>query len=131
MILKGGEDMGEKKQRLLFVATHAEDQQERATIPFVLANAALAVDRESIVVLQLSGVWLGVKNYASHIHAAGFPPLAELIEVLQEQGGKIWVCAPCIQSRQISPEDLIPRAEVVAGTALVDAVLDAAHTMVY
>lgn len=123
--------MSEKRERLLFVATYAEEQQERATIPFVLANAAMAMDHEAVVVLQLAGVWLGVKGYARHIHAAGFPPLQELIEAFQEQGGKIWVCAPCIQSRNISPDDLIEGAEVVAGATLVDAILDATNTMVY
>ena len=89
------------------------------------------MDHEAVVVLQLAGVWLGVKEYARHIHAAGFPPLQELIEAFQEQGGKIWVCAPCIQSRNISPDDLIEGAEVVAGATLVDAILDATNTMVY
>jgi uncharacterized protein involved in oxidation of intracellular sulfur len=123
--------MSEKKERLLFVATYADDQQDRATIPFVLANAAMAMDHEAVVVLQLSGVWLGVRKYAEHVHAAGFPPLQELIDAFQEEGGEIWVCAPCIESRHISPEDLIEGAEVMAGATLVDALLDSKNVMVY
>jgi predicted peroxiredoxin len=88
--------MGEK---LVFVVTSAEEQPERATVPFVLANAALAMDVEAIVVLQTMGVYLGMKGYARHVHAAGFPPLQDLIESFQEGGGKIYVCDPCIQSK--------------------------------
>jgi predicted peroxiredoxin len=120
--------MGEK---LVFVVTSAEEQPERATVPFVLANAALAMDVEAIVVLQTMGVYLGMKGYARHVHAAGFPPLQDLIESFQEGGGKIYVCDPCIQSRQISPEDLIEGARIVAGATLVDAFLDAKNVAVY
>jgi len=123
--------MTEKKERLIFVATHAEEQPDRATIPFVLANAALAMDQEAIVVLQVTAVYLAMKNYARHVHAAGFPPLQDLLEAFLEQGGKLWVCDPCIKARQISKEDLIEEAEIMAGATLIDAVLDAKNVLSY
>ena len=123
--------MSEKKERLIFVATHAEEQPDRATIPFVLANAALAMDQEAIIVLQVTAVYIAMKNYARHVHAAGFPPLQELIDAFQEQGGKIWVCDPCIKARQISEDDLIEGAEIMAGATLIDAILDAKAVLNY
>jgi predicted peroxiredoxin len=123
--------MSEKKERLMFVVTCAEERPDKATIPFVLANAALAMDTEVIVVLQIMGVYLGMKNYARHVQAAGFPPLQDLIETLQEGGGRIWVCEPCIKSRQISVDELIEGAEVVAGATVIDGVLDSRNVMVY
>lgn len=123
--------MSESKEKLVFIVTSAEEQPEKATIPFVLANAALAMETEAIVVLQMMGVYLGMKDYAKHVHAAGFPPLQELIEAYQEGGGRIFVCGPCIKARQISPEDLIEGAEIVAGATLVDAFLDAKNVLTY
>jgi uncharacterized protein involved in oxidation of intracellular sulfur len=123
--------MSGKKERLMFVVTSAEEQPDKATIPFVLANAALAMDQEAIVVLQVTGVYLAMKKYARHVHASGFPPLQELMEAFFEQGGKLWVCGPCIQARQISKEDLIEQAEIVAGATLIDAILDAKNVLTY
>jgi len=119
------------KDTLVFVVTHAEEQPERATIPFVLANTALAMDSKAIIVLQMTGVYLAIKGYAEHVHAAGLPPLQELIETYLEEGGKIWVCSPCIQARKIDVADLIEGSEVVAGATLVDSFLSAQNVMIY
>jgi len=125
------ETMGEENRKLMFIVTSAEEQPERATIPFVLANAALAMDSEATVVLQTMGVYLAMKNYARHVHASGFSPLQDLIEMFLEQGGKLWVCEPCIKARQISQDELIEGATIVAGASLVDAMLDAKNVAVY
>jgi uncharacterized protein involved in oxidation of intracellular sulfur len=123
--------MDNERETLIFTVTCAEEQPDRATIPFVLANAALAMETNAIVVLQIMGVYLALKKYARHVHAAGFPPLQDLIDAFQEQGGKLWVCEPCIKARQIAPEDLIEGAEIVSGATVIDAVLDAKNAMVY
>ncbi len=123
--------MNDKKEKLVFVVTCAEEQPEKATIPFVLANAALAMDTEAVIVLQMMGVYLGMKDYAKHVHAAGFPPLQDLIESFREEGGRIFVCDPCIKARQISPDDLIEGAEIVAGATLIDTFLDAKNVVAY
>ena len=79
--------MSEQNKKLVFVVTAAEESPEKATIPFVLGNTALAMDAEPIIILQMTGVYLGMKNYARHVHAAGFPPLQELMDMYQEGGG--------------------------------------------
>ena len=58
---------------LIFVATCADENPDKATIPFALGNSALAMDTDVIIVLQATGVFLGKKDYARHIHAPGFP----------------------------------------------------------
>jgi uncharacterized protein involved in oxidation of intracellular sulfur len=123
--------MRDKLQRVVIVATHAEESPDKATIPFVMANAAIAMDAEATVVLQVTAVYLAMKGYARHVHAPGFPPLTELIESFLGAGGKIMVCSPCIQARNIKPEDLIPEAEVIAGATLISEVLSATNVMCY
>lgn len=123
--------MSDKLEKLVMIATHGEESPDKACIPFVIGNAALAMDVEVTVVLQVTAVYLALKGYADHVHAAGFPPLSELMETFFEQGGQLMVCSPCIQSRKIAPEDLIPQAAVMAGATLVTELLSATNLASY
>ena len=81
--------MAEEKEKLVFIATHAEEEPEVASFPFLLANAAQAMDVEAVVVLQSNGVYLAQKGYAEKISVPGFTPLKELIDGYVAKGGKI------------------------------------------
>ena len=118
-------------KKMVIVATHAAEDPERATIPFVMANAALASDTEAIVILQTTGVMLAVKNYASHVRAEAFPPLQELMSTFQELGGKIFACVPCLKSRGISEDMLIEGVKQVAAATVVSETTSADTTLVY
>jgi predicted peroxiredoxin len=117
--------------KLIFVVTCAEEKPDKATIPFALGNSALAMDAEATVILQSTGVFLGKKDYARHIHAPGFPPLEQLMQLFKEEGGKIYACEPCIRARNISASDLLEGIEIVAGPTLVDAYLEAKNVVLY
>lgn len=123
--------MNEKSKKLVIIATYAEENPDKATIPFVMGSTALAMDVEVSIILQVTGVFLALKGYADHVHATGFPPLVELQELFFESGGKLMVCSPCMQARKIAPEDLIPQSEVIAGAALVSEVLSANNVVTY
>jgi len=62
--------------KLLINGTHGEDDPERATLAFVVANVAASADQETIVFLTIDGVWLATKGYAERIHKEGFQRLA-------------------------------------------------------
>jgi predicted peroxiredoxin len=123
--------MNSQNQKLVIIATYAEESPDKATIPFVMGVAALAMDVEVSIILQVTGVYLAKKGYPDHVHAAGFPPLAELQEAFFEGGGKLMVCSPCIQARKIEPEDLLPESTVIAGATLVSEVLSATNVVTY
>jgi uncharacterized protein involved in oxidation of intracellular sulfur len=123
--------MSDKPDKLVIIATHAEESPDKATIPFVMGSTALAMDVDVSIILQVTGVYLALKGYADHVHAAGFPPLLELQETFFEAGGKLMVCSPCIQARKIKPEDLVPEAEVIAGASLVSEVISATNVVSY
>jgi predicted peroxiredoxin len=123
--------MNDKPDKLVIIATHAEESPDKATIPFVMGSVALAMDVEVSIILQVTGVYLAMKGYGDHVHAAGFPPLIELQETFFEAGGKLMVCSPCIQARKINPEDLLSQAEVIAGATLVSEVLSATSVVSY
>ena len=68
-------------------ATHAQDDHERATLPFIVANVAASADQEAIVLLTIEGVWLATKGYADAIHHECMQPLSEVLASLLENGG--------------------------------------------
>jgi predicted peroxiredoxin len=80
--------MSEEKEKIVFIATRAGEDPERASFPLMLANAAQAMDVEAVVVLQADGVFLAKKGYADNITVPGFTPLKQLINSYVANGGK-------------------------------------------
>src|SRR5512135_369078 len=105
--------------RFLAQVTHAKDDPERATLPFIAANVAAAADQEAIVLLTIEGVWLATNGYADEIHHPGMPPLREVIASLLESGGEIWACSACTKPRGITDEHLIHGARIISAPEFV------------
>ena len=63
-------------EKLVFMVTHGPEHPELATIPFVMAGAALASDVEVVMGFQGDGVELMHKGVAEGVAAEAFPPLA-------------------------------------------------------
>lgn len=124
--------MTEKKtEKIVYISTNGVENPEKASLPFVLANAAMVMEVETLVVLQGPAVFLARKGCLEHVHAAGFVPLKELVEAFFEQGGRMGVCVPCIQERKIDVSDLIEDAIPMAGGTLTEEILSANATLVY
>ncbi len=121
----------EEKEGVVIIATHAGEDPERATLPLVGGNAALAMEEKATVVLQGSAVFLAKRGYAEHIHASGFDPLRKLMDSFLELGGKIFVCAPCIKERHIEEADLIEKAQIVAGGTVINECCNAKAVLSY
>lgn len=100
--------------------TCAKDDPDRATVAFVVANAAVASDQETVVFLSTEGVRLAVRGYADDVAEEGFAPLRDLIANFAAAGGKIFVCSPCFRRRKLDDTALVPGAVVVGGAKLVE-----------
>ena len=109
----------------------AKDNTDKATVAFVIANAAAASDKETLVFLSIEGVRLAQKGYADDVHEEGFAPLRELIANFANAGGKIYVCSPCFNKRKLDPNSLVPGATVVGGAKLVEFLSDGAPCVSY
>jgi predicted peroxiredoxin len=120
-----------EKEKIVYIVTHAAEDPERATLPFVLATAAQAMEVEAVVALQGSAVFLAKKGYLNHVFAAGLPALKNLVDTFISEGGKIRVCVPCIRERKIDEADLIEGASPIAAAALTQEILSANATLVY
>lgn len=119
------------QEKLVFMVTHGADHPEHATIPFVMAAAALASDVSVSLGFQADGVELMKAGVAETVNADGFPPLARLLADVRELGGALLVCSPCIRSRGITPEDLVEGAEVVAAARFVVELTSATNSLAY
>ena len=124
--------MAEKEERILFICTHAEDNLEKAAMPFVMANGAMAMDVKATIVLQGEAVYLAKKGYLEKLgKPGGFDPFTKLMADFQELGGELKVCVPCIKDRQIDPSDLIEGAETTAAGRLITYSLKADAVFTY
>ena len=100
--------------------TRAKDDTDKATVAFVVANAAVASDKDTVVFLSTEGVRLAVAGYADDIAEDGFAPLAQLMANFAAAGGQIYVCSPCLKKRGLADAALVPGAVVVGGAKLVE-----------
>ena len=105
---------------------------DKVTVGFVVANAALGSEKETMVFLSTDGVWAAVKGEAEKISVGEpFAPLKDLIEKFVKAGGRILVCTPCLKLRGISPDQLIEGATPAGGAALVEFLSDGAGSVSY
>ncbi|MCT1789622.1 DsrE family protein [Dermabacter hominis] len=111
--------------------THAKDDVDKATVGFVIANASIASDQETVVFLSSEGARLAEEGYADGLHEEGFAPLKELITNYAEAGGTIWVCSPCYKKRGLDDGKLINGATIVGGAKLVEYMSQGASCVSY
>jgi uncharacterized protein len=109
----------------------AKDNPDKATVAFVVANAALGSDKETMIFLSIEGVRLSQKGYAEDIHEEGFAPLRELMANFAKAGGKMYVCSPCFKRRKLDENNLVPGAIIVGGAKLVEFLSDGSPCVSY
>lgn len=112
-------------ERFCINLTRGPEDPDRATIAFVVANAALAKGKTTLVFVSNDAVRFAVPGGAEGIHAEGFPPLSELVGIFSEGGGRLLVCAPCAKVRGLADAELIAGAGLGGGAGLVDFLTEA------
>lgn len=117
--------------KLMISLTAAKDNTDKATVAFVVANAAVASDVETVVFLSTEGVRLSQKGYADDIHEEGFKPLNELMADFAEFGGTIYVCSPCFKKRGLDENGLVDGASIVGGAKAVEFLTSGASCISY
>src|SRR2546425_1602004 len=98
--------------------THAKDNQDKATVAFVVANAAVGSGKETLVFLRVEGVRLAQKGYADDVREEGFAPLRELTDNFAKAGGSIYVCSPCFKKRRLVELGELTQAEAEVAAML-------------
>ena len=100
--------------------TCGKDNADKATVAFVVANAAVASDKDTVVFLSTEGVRLAVKGHADDVAEEGFAPLKDLMANFAASGGTIFVCSPCFKKRGLDENRLVAGAKIVGGAKLVE-----------
>ncbi|MFN8826912.1 MAG: DsrE family protein [Planctomycetota bacterium] len=107
-------------KRFCVSLTSAKNDTDKATVAFVVANAAVASEQQTVVFLSTEAVRLAQQGYADDIHEEGFSPLRELMANFVKAGGTIWVCSPCFKRRKLDETKLVAGAVIVGGAKLVE-----------
>jgi len=124
--------MSEKEEKILYTASCAGEEPEKASSPFVMANAAMTMDVKATVVLMGHAVYLAQKGYVDTVlPGGGFPPLKKLLEDFLALGGQLKVCVPCIRGRNIDESDLIEGAETIMAAAVTVEALESNAVMTF
>lgn len=117
--------------KLLINLTTAQDNADKTTVAFVVANAAIAAGQEVVIFLNVEAVRLATPGYADAITAEGFKPLQELLHAFTENGGKLWVCPPCFNARKLDKDHLVSGAIFAGGPAVVEFLGQGAASLSY
>jgi len=118
-------------QKFCVTLTYAKNDPDKATVAFVVANAAVASEKETMVFLSIEGVRLSQRGYADDIAEEGFAPLKDLMANFVKAGGKIWVCSPCFKRRKLEETKLVDGATIVGGAKLVEFLSDGSPCVSY
>lgn len=101
--------------------TNCKLDPDKATLGFVVANAAQGSEKETLVFLSADGVWCAVKGEMEKVdEGTPFAPLKDLVEKFVKAGGKIYVCTPCMKKRGITEDQLVEGSTPAGGAALVE-----------
>lgn len=111
--------------------TFGKDNTDKATVAFVVANAAAASNQQTLVFLSIEGVRLSQKGVADGIHEEGFAALKDLMDNFVKAGGTIWVCSPCFKKRKLDENNLVAGASIVGGAKLVEFLSDGTPCISY
>lgn len=112
--------------KVLLISTHFDDNLEIATMPWAIANAALAEDKEVTIFLQGLAVREAKQGGTKGLRFPPFPSLETLQKAFIENGGRIYVCAPCMKAHSVERDELISGAEPAGAAFLVELAQDAA-----
>jgi len=124
--------MEAKEEKILYISTYGGENPEKASMPFVMANAAMAMDIKATIALQGNAVYLAKKGYTANVlPTGGFPHISKLIASFVELGGKLLVCVPCIKERNIAESELIQGAETTAAGQLNIEAIESKAVLVY
>ena len=120
-----------ENEKIVIISTTGPENQEKATLPFVIATAGLSMDVHVVLILQSAAVLLAKKGTAEHVNAQGLMPLKKLLDSFLELGGELLLCSPCIKERFINADDLVPGSKLVAAGTVIDEILSAKSVLTY
>jgi predicted peroxiredoxin len=120
--------MAEANRKLVVLISH-DANDDKATVGFTIASAALSTGMQVGIFLTSNAVELARDGSCDLTHVKPFKPLNELIESFIEKGGVVWACSPCYQHRGLKPEHNFEKVLVTGAGPLVEWIAAGASTL--
>jgi predicted peroxiredoxin len=117
-----------KSQKLVLVVTHGAND-DKSTVAFTVANAALTSGMEVAIFLSSDAVELSREGSSDHTEVKPFKPLAELVDSFTGRGGLVWSCAPCFNHRGLKTEETINKSVVTGAGPMLEWIAAGASTL--
>jgi predicted peroxiredoxin len=99
------------------LATGLEDE-ERVTVAFLIAGAAVAQGKPAVMFLTKEAVRLALPGVAQGVACDGCPPLERLFQQYTDGGGEFIVCPYCFNARKLDESELVANARIGGATPL-------------
>ncbi|HEY0986026.1 MAG TPA: DsrE family protein [Kofleriaceae bacterium] len=115
------------KRLVVIITTGANN--DKTTVGFTIANAALSTGMQVAVFLASDGVEMARDGSCNLTHVKPFKPLDELIDGFVEKGGVLWACTPCYQHRGLKEAENYDKTIVTGAGPLVEWVQSGAATI--
>jgi predicted peroxiredoxin len=112
------------------LATGLEDP-ERVTVAFLVGGAAAEQGKPVVMFLTKEAVRLALPGVAEAVACDGCPPLSRLFEQYAGDGGELYVCPICFNSRKLDEGQLVANAKLAGATPLWEWVGDGATVFSY
>lgn len=118
-----------EKTDLLITLTHAEDNENNATVAFVMGAEALAKGYKVELVLLSNAVKLGRKEDPAIAIGDPFPALKDVRPGFLEKGGVLKICKACMIHNGVEESELVDGAVVISAPDVIDAIMNAEKTL--
>jgi predicted peroxiredoxin len=122
--------MGQDGKVVINLATGLEDP-ERVTVAFLVGGAAAKQGKDVVVFVTKDAVRLALGGTAEGVACDGCPPLERLFADYARDGGKLFVCPICFDSRKLDAEQLVANAQIAGATPLWEWIGDGATVFSY
>ncbi len=114
------------KKSLIVIGTHADDDNEKATMTFACAGAAASLGIRTTVFLTGNGVKLAQKGFPEKMRKVdGMASVKDLMDAFIGAGGRIQACIPCVDARGIDRKSFIPGVALVNLMEFASAMIEA------
>ncbi len=121
--------MSETSGKKLVVLLAHDGNDDKSSVAFTIANAAISTGMQVAVFLTSNAVELSREGSSELTHVKPFKPLAELIDGFVEKGGIVWSCTPCFQHRGLAAEKVREKIIVTGAGPLLEWVQAGASTL--
>jgi predicted peroxiredoxin len=121
--------MAETAPKRLVVIVTSGANNDKSTVAFTVANAALSTGMHVAVFLASDGAELARDGSCNLTHVKPFKGLDELIDSFIEKGGVVWACTPCYQHRGLKEAENYDKVIVTGAGPLVEWVQSGAATI--